>query len=82
MPTVLRAHNLSRPQGHPFRVQTSEAVLLFSLSFLMTQSFSLVPRVSSIPFSDLNLACVFLSLADRPVHQVPSSPFTCLVPIS
>lgn len=82
MPTVLRAHNLSRPQGQPFRVQTSEVVLLFSLSFLMTLSFSLVPRVSSIPFSDLNLAYVFLSLADRPVHQVPSSPFPCLVPIS
>lgn len=79
MPTVLRAHNLSRSQGHPFRVQTSEVVLLFFLSFLITQSFSLVPRVSSIPFSDLNLACVFLSL---PVHQVPSSPFPCFVPIS
>lgn len=46
-----------------------------TLSFFMGQFFGPVPKVSSAPFSDYNLAHVFL-------HQVPFSPFFCPVPIS
>lgn len=63
-------------QGCPFGTETLEAPSsCYSVLFLMGQFFGQVPKVSSTPFSDCNLAHVFL-------HQVPSSPFFCPVPIS
>lgn len=88
MPTVLRDDSLSHSTGISFwdvshqKPLLPAVGLLFFLSFLMTQSFGLGLRVSSTPSSDLNLACVFLPLAGRPLLQVSSFPLLSLVSIS